>query len=457
MELNLGSISIPVSAAVRTMGVIGKKGSGKTFYSAVLAEEFHRVGVPFVVFDPIDVWWGLRLSADGKKPGLPVVVFGVEHADIQLTRDMGVEIARAVVRDNVSCVISTFGMTKADQRKLIMDFSEELMRINDRPRHIFIEEAPEFLPQRVWGGLAQAFAAVEALVRMGRNRSIGVTLISQRAATIHKDVLTQIDTLIALRLLGPQDRAALGEWVEAHSAQANFDKFMKTLPSLPTGQAWVWSPEFLEIFKLAKIRKRNTFHPDPEKRGQFSLDGHITTDVMGFIERFTAAAAAAKPVGVVKSVKKDKRGGMSVAVQPVVPKEDLHFANEEIRRLKSEHESQMVAKDVLIGQANDRAQRAENKLRQIASIAGVAPDAGGGGDDVLPGLPETNLMLEKLGGMPRKIYETLLKHPNGLTSKQIGLMCGYAPSSGSFRNARAKLKTMGLVNYQGDVVKVVLR
>jgi len=64
---------------------------------------------------------------------------------------------------------------------------------------------------------------------MGRNRGIGVTLINQRAATINKDVLTQLDTLLAFRNVAPQDRKALKEWVEYHAAEGDFDEFMKSL------------------------------------------------------------------------------------------------------------------------------------------------------------------------------------------------------------------------------------
>ena len=64
---------------------------------------------------------------------------------------------------------------------------------NNLPRHVFIEEAHEFIPQRVSGALGKTFNAVSNLVVMGRNRGIGVTLINQRAATINKDVLTQLD------------------------------------------------------------------------------------------------------------------------------------------------------------------------------------------------------------------------------------------------------------------------
>ncbi len=122
--LNLGSVQIPLNAATKTFAILAKRGAGKTYTAAVVADEFFKNGIPFVVFDPIDVWWGLRLAKDGKDTGLPVVVFGLEHADIPLTSDMGRQIADAVVRENVSCVIATFGLPKVAQRQLITEFSE---------------------------------------------------------------------------------------------------------------------------------------------------------------------------------------------------------------------------------------------------------------------------------------------------------------------------------------------
>src|SRR3990167_9369146 len=213
-KLNLGSIQIPINAATKTFAILAKRGAGKTYTGAVMAEEFFDNNIPFVVFDPIDIWWGLRFDKDGKDKGLPIVVFGLEHADIKIDREMGRKIAQAVVKHNLSCIISTFGMPKTSQRHLISEFAEEILNINNSPRHIFIEEAHEFVPQRVFGAMGKVFNSVSNLVVMGRNRGLGVTLINQRAATINKDVLTQIDTLLAFRNIAPQDRKALREWVE---------------------------------------------------------------------------------------------------------------------------------------------------------------------------------------------------------------------------------------------------
>ncbi len=108
-ELNLGNIQIPINACTKTFAILAKRGAGKTYTGAVMAEEFFKVNIPFIVFDPIDVWWGLRLDKNGKDKGLPVVVFGKEHADIQLDRGMGKQIAQSIVKENISCIISTFG------------------------------------------------------------------------------------------------------------------------------------------------------------------------------------------------------------------------------------------------------------------------------------------------------------------------------------------------------------
>ncbi len=447
MKLNLGSIQIPINSATKTFAILAKRGAGKTYTAGVMAEEFFKCGIPFVIFDPIDVWWGLRLNKNGKDKGLPVVVFGIKHADILLDREMGRKIAQAIVKENISCVISTFGMPKVGQRHLIAEFAEEILNINNTPRHIFIEEAHEFVPQRVFGGLGKTFNNVSNLVVMGRNRGLGVTLINQRAATINKDVLTQLDTLLAFQNISPQDRKALKEWVEAHAAEGDFEKFFKSLPSLPTGEGWVWSPEFLGIFKKIKIRERETFHPDREKAGEFVIPQLDQIDVQSFISKFSQGQ---------KQEQKKEEPKLEAEKPLKIKEEDLlkEVAKQEaIIEVKNEYESQLVGKDILIN-------KLKSKLHQINVLSGEISESEDLNESPPGGIGiknETNLMLEKLGGMPKKIYEVLLKHPTGLTRRQIGLMTGYSPTSGSFSNAISKLGTMGLIKKEGEVYKVLLK
>lgn len=426
-KINLGSIQLPINAATKTFAVLAKRGAGKTYTAAVLAEEFYKTNIPFVVFDPIDVWWGLRLAADGKEKGLPIVVFGLEHADIKLDRDMGRRIAQAVVKENVSVVISTFGLPKVAQRHLIAEFSEELLNINNTPRHIFVEEAHEFVPQRVQGAMGKVFSAVEALVVMGRNRGIGVTLINQRAATVNKDVLTQLDTLLAFRNVSPQDRKALKEWVEAHSAEGDFEKFMDSLPSLPTGEGWIWSPEFLGIFERIKIRKRETFHPDREKLGnKFVMPELQQVDIQGFISKF----ASAEPKKVKEKADRPQKEGV------LVPEP------QDVVQMKNEYESKILQKDV--------------EIRKLQSVIDSVRNLVGGTSEVAPVQVNSNITfwIDKAGkGGEGKILKFLSeKYGQKFTRAQIGFAVGLTPSSGSFNTYISNLKRRNLVCEENKVL-----
>jgi hypothetical protein len=432
MTINLGSIQIPINAATKTFAILAKRGAGKTYTAAVLAEEFHRNNIPFVVFDPIDVWWGLRLSKDGKQSGLPVVVFGAEHADIPLSREMGREIAHAVVKENVSCILSTFGMPKVAQRHLIAEFSEELLNINNMPRHVFIEEAHEFVPQRVGGALGKTFNAVSNLVVMGRNRGIGVTLINQRAATINKDVLTQLDTLMAFRNVSPQDRKALKEWVEYHAAEGDFEKFITSLPSLPTGEGWIWSPEFLGIFERIKIRPRETFHPDREKIGDsFVMPQLDQVDIQNFIARFAAMQPPDK-----QAPAKPSRGAAE-------PKHE----NQELITLRNEYESQLLQKDLEI-------RKRDEIIEQIRKLVGGVPNS--------PTLPQSaavsnvDMWLQKLGNDGSARILKFLADKAGLkfTRPQVAIAVGLSHRGGAFARYISNLKRNRLIIEQHGQVWV---
>jgi hypothetical protein len=83
-----------------------------------------------------------------------------------------------------------------------------------------------------------------------------VTLITQRSAAINKNVLTQVQTLIAMRTTGPQDRAAVEEWLKYNHQE---QRILESLPSLKDGEAWVWSPHFLGKTVKIRFRLRETF------------------------------------------------------------------------------------------------------------------------------------------------------------------------------------------------------
>ena len=98
MQLQIApDFGFPLEAVTETIAILAKRGSGKTYCAAVLVEEMVKAGLPVVVVDPIGVWWGLRSNARGDGPGLPIVIFGGDRADLPLGESMGAAIADLVV------------------------------------------------------------------------------------------------------------------------------------------------------------------------------------------------------------------------------------------------------------------------------------------------------------------------------------------------------------------------
>jgi hypothetical protein len=275
-------LTLPLEAVTETFAILAKRGSGKTYTAAVLVEELHAAGLPVAVIDPVGVWWGLRSSASGTDTGLPFVVFGGDHADVPLEPTAGQLLADLIVDERLAVVIDLSGLSKSAGRRFMTDFAERLYHRNREPLHLVIDEADAYAPQRTSTDGARLLGAIEDLVRRGRARGIGVTLITQRPAVLNKDVLTQAEVLIALRMTGPRDVAAIDEWVRLHADEDQAAKVKASLPALPVGTAWVWSPGWLGILQQAAIRQRRTYdssatpkpgqrRPAPERMAQVDL------------------------------------------------------------------------------------------------------------------------------------------------------------------------------------------
>lgn len=248
--------------AISANAILGIRDSGKTYTATKAAEELYDAGIPFIALDPIGVWGSLRVPGKGK--GYPVVVAGGRRGDLPLTVKNAGPIVRAAMEAGVSLVIDLFSreLSKADWRRIVRDTVEVLLHENEEfgLRHVFIEEAAEFVPQRVQDG--QVFAAVEKLVRMGGNSKLGCTLINQRSADLNKSVLELCANVFVHRQKGKNTLLDLRKWFDMLELTAGeqIDIGM-SLPNLPSGECWA----LLEGMKsplLVKISAKNSQHPD---------------------------------------------------------------------------------------------------------------------------------------------------------------------------------------------------
>lgn len=230
------------------LGFVGTSGSGKTYGAGVFVEKLLKKKSRACIIDPLGVWFGLRLSADGKRPsGFDVVIFGGKHGDLPLTEHSGALIGETVAGMTESCIIdlSEIG-TKAGERRFMLAFLTALYRKQSgSPLHLVMDEADMFAPQQVRdkdGEAMKLLGMVETVVRRGRVKGFVPWLITQRPAVLNKDVLSQIDGMVIFKLTAPQDIAQIGAWVEGAADREEWKTMRSLLPSQSVGQAVLWMP-----------------------------------------------------------------------------------------------------------------------------------------------------------------------------------------------------------------------
>ena len=291
--LRIGPASIDMAEyAIAGNAILGIRDSGKSYSATLFAEELHERGVPFVAFDPIGVWRFLRVPGPGRTgKGYPVVVAGGEDGDLPLSVAGAPEILRAAMEGGVSLVIDLFDrrLSKADWRRIVTGCAEVLLHENRRfgLRHVFLEEAPEFVPQRIGPEAGRAYDAIERLARMGGNSGVGLTLIGQRSAEINKAVLELCDSLSLHRQTGRNSLDHLEKWLKA-GAVTDGRAVMDTLATLPTGECWAWLAHSDQPVRL-KMPAKRSLHPDRRSRSGSIRTAQKTVDVGSFVASMSAA------------------------------------------------------------------------------------------------------------------------------------------------------------------------
>lgn len=252
-------LSLPLDVVTEKLAFLGRTGSGKSYAASKLAELMLERLAQTVILDPVGVWFGLRLGADGKGKGLEIPVFGGLHGDIPLEATAGSLVADLIVDRSLSAVLDVSQFIATEQARFATDFATRFFqRKKAAPSavHIFIEECQEFVPQNVMRGEERVLHAFERLLKLGRNFGIGASLISQRPQEINKKALNQAGTLFVFHMTGPQERKAIESWVADKGVD---DDIAAVLPKLRIGEAHVWSPQWLRVSKTVHILQKWTF------------------------------------------------------------------------------------------------------------------------------------------------------------------------------------------------------
>lgn len=135
---------IPDAALDDRNAFVGTSGSGKTYAASGCVERLLDKSARIIVIDPLGVWYGLRLIADGSSPSrYPIIIFGGPHGDLPLTESAGTIIGETVACMKESCIIDLSQLgTKASERRFMLAFLTSLYRhATGEPVHVVVDEA----------------------------------------------------------------------------------------------------------------------------------------------------------------------------------------------------------------------------------------------------------------------------------------------------------------------------
>ncbi len=448
-------LALPLELATETVGILAKRRAGKSYTAARLVEQALQANLQVVVVDPKGDWWGLRSSQDGSQPGFPILILGGEHGDLELQVGSGEALAQFVVEQGISLLLDLSLFRKRELAIFVTDFLETLYRLKAReqyrtPLMLVVDEADAVAPQRPRRGEERMLGAAEDLVRRGGQRGVGTVLITQRAAVINKNVLTQLGVLIMLRTISPQDLAALDDWIRVHGTPGQREVLLASLPSLPIGTAWVWAPGWPTpegVFQQVQVARRETYDSGATpKVGQTLRPPKTMADVdLGQLGELlvSAAAEAALPAA---GRRPSRNGSVSIERVPVPVFTDGQL--EQVRELTT---SLTDVCSQLLGLCGEIVAGLERVGQRSARTSVVHAD------QQLPAGEHGDAGHGSISAPQRRILDALASLAamglGGVARGNVAVFSGQSPTSSGFANNLGALRSAGLIDYpcRGEV------
>ncbi|HLE98025.1 MAG TPA: DUF87 domain-containing protein, partial [Candidatus Thermoplasmatota archaeon] len=168
----------------------------------------------------------------------------------------GTDVTELVRRNKVS-VVNLKGVSPDLQEVVVARLSRKLFEARKAgripPFMLVVEEAHNFCPER---GLAIAHSSdvLRTVASEGRKFGMGLLIVSQRPAKVDKNVLSQTNTQIILKVTNPHDLKAITHSVEGLAGDTEDE-----IQRLPVGVAIVSHPR-LGMPLLCEVRPRETSH-----------------------------------------------------------------------------------------------------------------------------------------------------------------------------------------------------
>ncbi len=456
------ALPVPVEILQQHVIALGKTRSGKSSKLRVLVEYLIDQQKPVCILDAKGDWWGLKSSADGKRPGYPVVIFGGKHADVPITGKAGKAVAEIVASTNQPCLVDLKGMTVSDRNRFFIDFAEALFDLHRGYRYLVIPECHNFAPQGAqYGDTPMMLHWANRLASEGAG--LGITLLSdsQRPAKVHKDYLTSHETLIACRVQHNLDRKAYQLWIDGCGDPVIGKQMVDELAGMERAESWVWSPEI----KYGPQRVRW-----PLFKTYDSFKPQETGDAVHVWAKIDVDSIRGKLADVVQEAEKNDPAALRKTIAEL--QKQVRQQNSKIytqadldREVRAAFSAALVSNPIETASTTESAGKAFKALQKIIDIAHGAMQVP---REMLSGTAQPRKHVESgtpatpyqpiprsskpSGGPEQRILNALAwwestGAPGPYSKVQVAVMAEYSPGSGAFNNPLGKLRSSGLVDY----------
>lgn len=471
---------VPHDALLQHIIALGKTGSGKSSKLRVLVEEVLDLSLPVCIIDPKGDWWGLKSSADGKRAGYPIVIFGGEHADVPINEHSGAHVAELVATGNRSAIIDLGGWMIGPRTRFLIDLLSNYFRLARGRRYLVPDEVHNLAPQgRVLDPDAgKLLHWANRIASEGRGKGITLIAASQRPQKVHKDFLTSCETLIACKVIHKLDRDAIKDWIDGCADPQKGRDVLTQLASMPKPEAWVWSPEIdfgpkRVVFPL--FRTYDSFKPQPDDaaplKGWADVDLEEVKSKLAVVVQQAEANDPRRLKARIAELERQAKKQQPAAVQGISEAE-LNAAIATAERVGYDRaiaaHNAYVAKverwlenfpradeyvrlpdppartTVAVHAQRDATPATRRALTEVATAA-------------VKHVRATTAATASTGGLSkaeRLVLTVLAQYPQGRSRSQVAILTRYAQNGGGFNNALSSLRSKGCIVGSSDLLKI---
>lgn len=227
----------PATFIGKSVSVLGITGSGKSNTVKHLLTNL----LPHIPATICDVDGEYRWLKD--RYGL-LVVGQSKDADLAVAAEQAGQLAMFAVRHGLSIVLDMFKWRPQQVEEFLYFYCVGLWECLEekRPYMLVLEEAQDIIPQ---GTTSELSELIIQIAKRGRKHNLSLWVISQRPASVDKNVLTQTPIRFLHRTTYPNDKAVYLGILPLDTKEAK-----TRIPKLAKGQAFVVIEDTVDIYQL---------------------------------------------------------------------------------------------------------------------------------------------------------------------------------------------------------------